>query len=328
MRVLITGGAGFIGSHIADVLVERGDEVVILDDLSTGRRENIEHLIESGQVQFVEGSVLDRGLVKVLMSTVDACFHLASAVGVKLVVNRPLDSVLNSVRGADTVASSAADLGVRLLFTSTSEIYGKNGSGPLHEDSDRVLGSPTTARWSYSTAKAFGEILAYGYANERGARTVVARLFNSVGPRQTGTYGMVLPTLVRQALEGRDLTVFGDGTQTRCFTHVNDTVDALVRLIETEEANGGVFNVGCPREVSIAELARLVLERTGSDSPIRMIPYSVAYPGGFEELGRRVPDCSEIERLTGWRPSRSVVDAVDDVIAHERGLHAKTPAVV
>lgn len=318
MRVLITGGAGFIGSHLADKLVERGDEIVILDDLSTGRLKNIEHLLDSDRVQFVEGSVLDRGMVRVLMSTVDACFHLASAVGVKLVVNQPLDSVLSSVRGADNVASTAARLGVRMLFTSTSEIYGKNGSGPLHEDSDRVLGSPTTARWSYSTAKAFGEILAYGYANEHGASTMVARLFNAVGPRQSASYGMVLPTLVRQALAGEDLTVFGDGTQTRCFTHVDDTTDALLRLISCDEAIGGVFNVGAPHEVRIMDLAQMVLKRTGSDSRIRVVPYEQAYPSGFEELGRRVPDCSKLNRLTGWTAEHTVDDAIQDVIADQR----------
>jgi UDP-glucose 4-epimerase len=318
MRVLITGGAGFIGSHLADRLVERADDVVILDDLSTGRLKNIEHLLESDQVRFVEGSVLDRGMVKALMTTVDACFHLASAVGVKLVVNQPLDSVLSSVRGTDIVASTAALHDVRLLFTSTSEIYGKNGTGPLHEDSDRVLGPPTTARWSYSTAKAFGEILAYGYANERGASTVVARLFNAVGPRQSPSYGMVLPTLVRQALAGEDLTVFGDGTQTRCFTHVDDTVDALVRLIDCGEATGAVFNVGAPHEVQIMELAEKVRKRSGSGSRIRVVPYEQAYPSGFEELGRRVPDCSQLERLTGWSAQHTVDDAIQDVIADQR----------
>jgi UDP-glucose 4-epimerase len=291
---------------------------VILDDLSTGRLSNIESLLASDQVHFVEGSVLDQRTVRVLMNHVDACFHLASAVGVKLVVNQPLDSVLNSVRGTDNITSTAADVGVRLLFTSTSEIYGKNGTGPLHEDSDRVLGSPTTARWSYSTAKAFGEILAYGYANERGASTVVARLFNAVGPRQSASYGMVLPTLVRQALAGEDLTVFGDGTQTRCFTHVDDTTDALLRLINCDAAIGGVFNVGAPHEVRIMDLARMVLKRTGSDSRIRVVPYEQAYASGFEELGRRVPDCSQLERLTGWSAQHTVDDAIQDVIADQR----------
>lgn len=318
MRVLITGGAGFIGSHIADALVARGDEVVILDDLSTGRRKNIEHLLDSDQVELVEGSVLDKGLVRELMCTVDACFHLASAVGVKLVVSRPLDSVLSSVRGTDIVTSAAVRFGVRLLFTSTSEIYGKNGSGALHEDSDRVLGPPTKGRWSYSTAKAFGEILAHGYAKEQGAETVIARLFNTIGPRQTGAYGMVVPTLVRQALAGEELTVFGNGTQSRCFTHVYDTVDALVGLIGTDAAIGKVFNVGTTNEVKISKLARIILERTGSDSTIRLVPYEQAYSDGFEELARRVPDCSAIQRTTGWTPSRTATEAVDDVIAHER----------
>jgi UDP-glucose 4-epimerase len=326
VRTLITGGAGFIGSHIADTLVARGDEVVILDDLSTGRRRNIEHLLDSDQVELVEGSVLDEGLVQELMATVDACFHLASAVGVKLVVGRPLASVLCSVRGADIVTGAAARHRKRLLFTSTSEIYGKNGTGELHEGSDRVLGSPTTARWSYSTAKAFGEILAYGYSREHGAEMVVARLFNSVGPRQTGAYGMVLPTLVRQALTGEDLTVYGNGTQSRCFTHVDDTVDALLLLIESDAAIGNAYNVGSPDEITIIELARLVLERSGSSSRVRLVPYEDAYPDGFEELGRRKPDCSALEQLTGWTPSRTVIDAVDDVIAHERAARGSVEA--
>lgn len=318
MRVLITGGAGFIGSHVADSLVERGDEVVIVDDLSTGRRANIQHLLDANRVELVEGSVLDSGLVTEVFDGADACFHLASPVGVRLVVNRTLDSVLDSVRGTDVVMSTAARHGVRLLFTSTSEIYGKNGTGILHEYSDRVLGAPTKSRWSYSTAKAFGEILAYGYAQKKGGRMTVARLFNTVGPRQIGAYGMVLPTLVRQALAGEDLTVFGDGTQSRCFTHVYDTVDAMIRLIDTDAAVGRVFNVGCPTEVSILELARQVLARTGSESKIRFVRYEDAYPDGYEELGRRVPDCSALQRLTGWRPTRNLTGAIDDLIAHER----------
>jgi UDP-glucose 4-epimerase len=328
VRVLITGGAGFIGSHIADKLVARGDRVLILDDLSTGRRENIEHLLDSDRVELVEGSVVDEALVEQLMCTVDACFHLASAVGVKLVVNQPLDSVLDSVRGTDVVASVAVRRKVRLLFTSTSEIYGKNGSGPLHEDSDRLLGPATTARWSYSTAKAFGEILAHGYAHEHGAETVVARLFNTVGPRQTGAYGMVLPTFVRQALSGEDLTVYGNGTQTRCFTHVYDSVDALTSLMDTDAAIGNVFNIGCGNEVRIAKLARIVLERTGSDSRIRLVPYEEAYGDGFDELSRRVPDCSALNRLIGWTPRRTVTDAVDDVIAYQREALSEVPVGV
>jgi UDP-glucose 4-epimerase len=315
VRVLITGGAGFIGSHLADALCARGDEVTILDDLSTGRQANIESLLGSDQVKFVKGSMDDESLVSELMTSVDCCFHLASPVGVRLVVSNPLDSILSNVRGADIVISAAARCDVPLLFASTSEIYGKNGSQPLTESSDRVLGPPTTARWSYSTAKAFGEVIALGFAHEHGARMVVARLFNAVGRRQTGAYGMVLPTLVQQAMADQDLTVFGDGSQTRCFTHVTDTVRALIGLMDAPLASGRAFNVGCPQEVRIIDLARLVVERTGSSSGIRLVPYSEAYPEGFEELGRRVPDCSEIEQLTGWKPERNVADAVEDVIA-------------
>lgn len=315
MRVLITGGAGFIGSHLADALCARGDGITILDDLSTGRQANIESVLDSDQVKFVKGSMDDQALVSEQMASVDCCFHLASPVGVRLVVGNPLDSILSNVRGADVVISAAATSSVPLLFTSTSEIYGKNETQPLTESSDRVLGPPTTARWSYSTAKAFGEIIAHGFAHEHGARMVVARLFNAVGPRQTGAYGMVLPNLVQQAMADQDLTVFGDGMQTRCFTHVADTVRALIGLMDTPLASGRAFNVGCPQEVRIIDLARLVIERTGSSSGIRLIPYSEAYPEGFEELGRRVPECSRIEQLTGWKPQRNVADAVEDVIS-------------
>jgi UDP-glucose 4-epimerase len=319
MRYLITGGAGFVGSHIVDALTTRGDEVLILDDLSTGRLENIEHIRDSELVDFVEGSVLDQDLVDDCMTSVDVCLHLASAVGVQLVVSRPLDSLQRNIRGNDIVISSAARHDRPLLFASTSEVYGKNSSGALSEDSDRILGSPYKLRWSYSTAKAFGEALAYSYAREQGSRMSVVRLFNTVGPRQTGAYGMVLPRFVRQALAGDDLTVFGNGTQSRCFAHVLDVVHGILLVLDTEEANGRVFNIGSPVETAVIALAGKVIERTGSESKIQLVSYEEAYDEGFEELGRRKPDTSALEALTGWRPTRTVEEAIDDVIAYENG---------
>jgi UDP-glucose 4-epimerase len=252
---------------------------------------------------------------------VDACAHLASAVGVKLVVSHPLDSLQRNIRGNDIVISSAARHGRPLLFSSTSEIYGKNSTGALSEDSDRILGSPYKLRWSYSTAKAFGEALAYSYAKEQGAQMTVVRLFNTVGPRQTGAYGMVLPRFVRQALADDDLTVYGNGTQSRCFAHVLDVVHAMVLLLDDDRANGRVFNIGAPIETAIIALAGRVIERTGSHSKISLVPYEDAYDDGFEELGRRQPDTTALETLTGWSPSRTVDEAIDDVIAHEQGTH-------
>jgi UDP-glucose 4-epimerase len=318
MRYLVTGGAGFIGSHLVDALTGRGDSVLILDDLSTGRLENIEHVLDSELVEFVEGSVVDAGIVDECMRSVDACMHLASAVGVQLVVSRPLDTLLKNIRGGDVVISAAARLDRRLLFTSTSEIYGKNSAGPLSEDSDRVLGSPFKSRWSYATAKAFGEALASSYARERGSQMVVVRLFNTVGPRQTGAYGMVLPRLVRQALANEDLTVYGDGTQSRCFCHVLDVVRALVLLADSDEASGQVFNVGSSIEVAIVELARRVIDQVDATSRIRFVPYEEAYDEGFEELGRRIADTTALRNLTGWTPTRSVEEAIEDVITHEQ----------
>ena len=318
MRYLITGGAGFVGSHLTDALVARGDEVLVLDDLSTGSAENVADAIATGQAQLVEGSVCDVELVDECMEWADACFHLASAVGVKLIVQRSVDSLGRSVRGAQVVTEGAHRLGRRLLFASTSEIYGKNGSSGLTEHSDRVLGPPSIARWSYSTAKAFGEAIVLGYHREREADTVVARLFNTVGPRQTGAYGMVLPRFVGQALEGQDLTVYGDGSQSRCFSHVYDTTRALVMLMDEEGARGTAFNVGRSSEITILELAEAVIERTGSSSGIQMVPYEEAYGEGFEELGRRCPDTTALEQMTGWRSTRGVEEAIDDVAAFER----------
>jgi UDP-glucose 4-epimerase len=318
VRYLVTGGAGFIGSHLVETMAARGDQVLILDDLSTGDRANIDHLLSSDNVELRVGSILDEDVVDECVDAVDAVFHLASAVGVQLVVSRPLETLLCNVRGADIVISAAVRRGRRLLFTSTSEIYGKNSSGALDEMSDRVLGSPFKARWSYSTAKAFGEALAHGYARERGAEIVVARLFNTVGPRQKGAYGMVLPRFVHQALAGDDLTVYGTGTQSRCFVHVADTVHALSLLMEADEAVGDVFNVGSATEVPIIELAAKVIERTGSRSRVRLIPYESAYGEGFEELGRRKPDTSKLEALTSWQTSRTLEETIDDVIAYAR----------
>jgi UDP-glucose 4-epimerase len=271
----------------------------------------------TGSVDLVEASVTNEAIVDDCMSQVDVCVHLASAVGVQLVIEQPLQSLLRNVRGCDNVITAAARHGRRLLFASTSEIYGKNNGESLDESSDRILGSPFQSRWSYSTAKAFGEALAHGYHTEDGADTIVVRLFNTVGPRQRGAYGMVLPRFVRQALLNQDLTVYGSGRQSRCFVHVRDTVRALLLLLDTDEASGAVYNVGSRSPLSIVELAGKVIEQTGSDSKITLVPYEEAYGPGFEELGDRIPDTSALAELTGWSPSRGVEEMIDDVIAHE-----------
>lgn len=315
MKYLITGGAGFIGSHLTDALIARGDTVLILDDLSTGRRENLGPALGTGSAEFVEGSILDEALVEECSAAADVCLHLAAAVGVELILDRPLDSLIRNVRGSDIVISAVAKQGGKVLVASSSEVYGKNSAGPLAETSDRILGPPSTARWAYSTAKAFSEVLANAYSYEADTESIVVRLFNTVGPRQTGAYGMVLPRFVRQAMSGDDLTVYGDGTQTRCFAHVADVVDAILRLCDAEEAVGHTFNIGSPHEISILDLARRVIERTGSDSEIQLVPYEEAYGKGFEEIGRRHPDLGLIGRIAGWAPARTIDDMVDDVIA-------------
>jgi len=320
VRYLITGGAGFIGSHLADALVARGDSVVLLDDLSTGRAINIRHLLEgrnADRVEFQEGSVLQYRVVEELVSRVDVVAHLAASVGVQLIVKKPLETLLNNVRGTEILLDAADKHGTKVLVTSTSEIYGKNASGPLSEDSDRILGTPFKARWAYSTSKAVDEIFAYEYWRQRHLPTIVVRLFNCAGPRQTGTYGMVIPRFVRQALSGEDLTVYGDGEQTRCFCHVHDTVRALVQLLDSPAAIGDVFNVGSQREISIRALADLVIQLAGSGSGVRFIPYGEAYEPGFEDMERRLPDISKIARAIGWRPTLSLEDIVQGVIDHE-----------
>jgi UDP-glucose 4-epimerase len=319
-RFLITGGAGFIGSHLVEALTERdkAERIVILDDLSTGQLGNIEALLEADRVSFVHGSVNDAQLVDELMGNTDICVHLASAVGVQMIVNEPLDTLMRSVRGSNVVMHAAYRHGVKVLFSSTSEVYGKQTHSNLTEQDDLVFGSPSRGRWTYAIAKSFGEALIHGYHRQRGVDATIVRLFNTVGPRQTGTYGMVLPRFVRQALAGEDLTVYGSGAQTRCFTHVQDSVAALIALCETDGASGQTFNVGSSTPISIVELARKVIERTPSDSKILLVPYEEAYGSGFEELGSRRPDTTALRNMTGWQTHLTVEDAIDDVIELER----------
>ena len=318
MRALITGGAGFIGSHLADHLIANGDDVIALDNLSTGRHSNIEHLIGRPDFEFVLGSILNVDLVDDCVSRADVVFHLAAAVGVDLIVRRPVESLRTNILGSETVIEKAHKYGRPVLVTSTSEIYGKNTSDSLSEDDDRILGSPLKSRWAYSEAKAIEEILAYTYFREKGLPTVIVRLFNTVGPRQVGHYGMVVPRFVNQALRGQALTVFGDGAQTRCFVDVGDVVPALDTLIRTEGAFGNVFNIGSSDEVSIADLATRVIELSGSTSDVRMVPYDEAYEEGFEDMERRVPDTTRVRELIGWKPELSLDDIIGRVIGEQR----------
>ena len=313
-RYLVTGGAGFIGSHLCHALVARGHEVVVLDDLSTGDARNVEPLLASGRFRLVTGTVLDAATVDVLVGDCDVVVHLAAAVGVKLVVEEPLRSLVTNVRGAENVIE-AAQRHDRLLFVaSSSEVYGKNPDLPLHEDSDCVIGPPTRSRWGYSLSKAIDEHLALAYAAEKGLRVVVGRFFNTVGPRQSPAYGMVIPRLISQARAGEPLTIFGDGTQTRCFCHVGDTVEAVVGLLAEPRALSGAFNIGATEEVSINELARRILAMTGSPSAVEHIPYERVYAAGFEDMQRRVPDTGKIRALLGWAPTRDLDGILRDLV--------------
>lgn len=315
---LITGGSGFVGSHLTDALLARGDSVVVLDDLSTGRTANLAHHAGHPRMRVVRGSVLDELVVDELVHECDVVVHLAAAVGVKLIVERPLRSLTTNIRGSEIVIEAAHRYRRKILVTSTSEIYGKNSTGPLPEGADRILGSPDIVRWAYSTAKAVEEILANAYHQERGLPSIVVRLFNTVGPRQSPAYGMVIPRLVRQALAGVPLTVHGDGTQTRCFAHVRDVVRALLLLLDDERAVGRTFNVGSSDEVSILELAKLIIELSGSTSGVDLVSYAQAYGSGFEDMTRRVPDTGRLRELTGWTPALSLDDILLETIAEAR----------
>jgi UDP-glucose 4-epimerase len=327
-RYLVTGGAGFIGSHLVEALLARGDSVVVLDNLSTGRLTNLDDVGRLSDFRFVHGSVLDELLVDELVHQCDVVIHLAAAVGVKRVIEHPLKSLTTNIGGSQVVIEAAHRYRRKILLASTSEIYGKNSAGPLLETADRILGSPSVYRWAYSTAKAVDEILANCYHRERGLPTIVVRLFNTVGPRQSPAYGMVLPKLVRQAVRGEPLTVFGDGAQTRCFVHVVDVVDALLRLLETDAAVGETFNVGSDEEVSIRRLAEMIIVRCGSPSPVRLVAYDEAYGTGFEDMRRRVPETTKLRAMTGWVPGRSLDDVLSDTIAEARRELALTADLV
>lgn len=324
MKFLVTGGAGFIGSHVADALCARGDEVLILDDLSTGRRENVEHLLAADCAELTVGSVLDRQLVEDAMEAADVCLHLAAAVGVRLVVEQTLDSIRSNALGCDMVMTTAARLGRPLLFSSSSEVYGRGDGRPLQEHAPRAVGYRMHARRAYASSKMYGEALAQSCVRELGSEMVVARLFNVVGPRQTGTYGMVLPRFVEQALAGADLTVFGDGRQSRCFLHVQDAVSALLGLIGHESTTGGVYNVGSTDPVKIIDLAGRVLKQTGSASGIRYVPFELAYEEGFEDLQHRVPDTRAVKDAIGWHATTTIDDAVADVVSDLTGSRPGT----
>jgi UDP-glucose 4-epimerase len=318
MSYLVTGGAGFIGSHLVDALIDRGDSVIAVDNLTTGSLGNLQSVVGHPNLRFVAGSVLDEPLVDELVHQCDVVVHLAATVGVRLIVQQPLRSFTNNIRASEVVIGAAHRYRRKILIASTSEIYGKNGSRPLREDDDRLLGPPSVSRWSYSTSKAVDEILAFAFHRERGLPTIVARLFNTVGPRQSAAYGMVVPRLVRQAVSGAPLTVYGDGRQSRCFCHVSDIVSALLLLLDENRAVGEAFNIGSSEEVTILDLAREIKELSGSDSPIELVPYQDVYDEGFEDMRRRVPDTSKIRSLTGWTSTRSRASILAEVLAEAR----------
>jgi UDP-glucose 4-epimerase len=313
MRILITGGAGFIGSHLTDRLVADGHEITILDNLATGRKENLSAHLGGASVTFTEGSILDLPLLDGLIKETEYVFHLAAAVGVFNIVNHPLDSLMTNIRGTENVLESAHKYSKPVFVTSSSEVYGKNISDSLKESDDRVLGAPVTLRWSYSEAKAIDESLAYAYWVEKKLETRIVRLFNTVGPRQLGAYGMVVPRFVQFALKNEPITIYGNGEQTRCFGHVLDAVDAVVRIAFSDNTIGKVINIGNDFEISINDLAKKVIEQTNSKSEIVYVPYQEAYGDGFEDMERRVPNIELIKSLVGWEPKRDLSNMITDI---------------
>jgi UDP-glucose 4-epimerase len=313
VRALVTGGAGFIGSHLAQSLLKAGVEVLVLDDFSTGSRINIKDIETNGGLRIVEGSLLDEKLVEELMAQVDSCFHLGAALGVQRILEKPYQSLTTNVAGTENIIQAAANRGVKMFLASTSELYGKNKDQPLIEESDRVIGSPRLVRWAYSEAKAIDESVAEMFRSSHGLRYVTGRFFNTVGPRQSGAYGMVLPRFVKAAIQGENLKVYGDGSQSRVFCHVSDAVSAVLAIFNEARAEGQAFNIGGEEEISIRELAERVISVTGSSSRIEYVSYEDAYPAGFEETMRRVPDTTKLRTLTGWKPKYSLDEIIKDI---------------
>jgi len=317
MRVFITGGAGFIGSHLADALIARGDDVTILDNLSTGSATNVAHL--DGKIEVHQGDIRDAALIEKLMAPADLVLHMAAALGVNTILEKTIESVSVNFTGSEVVLNAATKLKKRIIIASTSEIYGKNPQQPLHEESDRVVGAPQKIRWTYSDAKALEEAVAHSLYTTEGLKVTTVRLFNTVGPRQTGRYGMVLPRFVQAALANQPITIYGDGSQSRVFCHVQDAVKAILTLAATDSTIGDVFNVGGVGETTVKELAEKIIKQTNSSSTITYTKYEDAYPAGFEDMQRRVPDITKIKNTINWTPANTLDSIIDDVAGSMRG---------
>ena len=322
-KILVTGGAGFIGSHLCELLVHNGHQVVAIDDLSTGRLENIQHLLPIPSFQFVRETITNSQVLDRLTSEADILIHLAAVVGVKLIVEDPVNTIATNIMGTEAVLTTANRYQCKVMLASTSEVYGKGYKVPFNEDDDCVMGPTSHSRWSYATSKAIDEFLGLAYYHQFGLPVVVMRFFNTVGPRQTGRYGMVLPRFVRQALAGEPITIYGDGEQSRCFGDVSDVINAIIKLAYHPQAIGQVFNIGSTEEVTIRELAERVIAATGSSSKIVYVPYEEAYAPGFEDMRRRVPDLSKIHQLIGYEPRYTLEDTLRRVIIYEREQNLK-----